>query len=724
MKNLRIRTSIALSLLLPILGLIVFSGSMVLDKRQTAAEMQGLEKLAKLAPVISNMVHELQVERGFASVFITSKGKRFKDELPAQFPATDNRAQALIEAFHNYDASIFNVEKSAEALAQEQAAQSEAEAAPAKDDGEEGPKLIPLAQNVSNPLVEQMNRAIVALHAIEETRGKTLKRRLIVLRMAKYYNDTIAELLAIVEQMGTLSSDARTTNAVIAYANFLQFKEFSGIERDLGSAAFSAKKFKFFIYKGFVEVIARQETILASFMDNAKPDQVRFMSETVTGPTIEEVDGMRVIATASSQNGFSVKEIDPVQWDEAITAKIVLLKTVEDRLAEDLVALVHGILVDAESAFSTLLAITLALLGVTLTFVIFVVRSITQPVSAMAGAMNLLANGELQTEIPAQGRSNEIGQMAKAVQMFKDNALRNKELEAKAEEEKRKAEEDKREMMMQTASDFEASVGAVVDSVAHAAHDMQESATSLSSTAEQTSQQAANVASASEEASSNVQTVASAAEELSSSISEISRQVAQSTQIAGAAVAEVDGANQKVQGLADAANKIGEVVALITDIADQTNLLALNATIEAARAGEAGKGFAVVASEVKNLANQTAKATEEISSQIGGIQGATQEAVAAIGSIGGTIAQMNEIASAIAAAVEEQGAATQEIARNVEQAASGTHQVSSNITMVNQAADQTGSSAQHMLTSANELSDQAKALRQEVDTFLINIRSG
>ena len=211
---------------------------------------------------------------------------------------------------------------------------------------------------------------------------------------------------------------------------------------------------------------------------------------------------------------------------------------------------------------------------------------------------------------------------------------------------------------------------------------------------------------------------------MSSSISEISRQVAQSTQIASTAVTEVDGANEKVQGLADAANKIGEVVALITDIADQTNLLALNATIEAARAGEAGKGFAVVASEVKNLANQTAKATEEISSQIGGIQAATDDAVTAIGSIGGTIAQMNEIASTIAAAVEEQGAATQEIARNVEQAAGGTNEVSSNIATVNSAADETGNSAQHMLEAAGDLSEQAKILRAEVDAFLTNIRSG
>jgi len=354
----------------------------------------------------------------------------------------------------------------------------------------------------------------------------------------------------------------------------------------------------------------------------------------------------------------------------------------------------------------------------------FFARSITKPISAMTGAMGVLAGGNLQIEIPAQDHSDEIGEMAAAVQVFKNNAIEVKRLETEQKANEERAIQEKREMMLKMADDFQNSVGGVVDSVSSAATEMQSSATSLSTTAEQTSKQSVTVAAASEEASTNVQTVASAAEELSSSISEISRQVSQSTQISATAVSEVEGANDKVKGLADAANKIGEVVALITDIADQTNLLALNATIEAARAGEAGKGFAVVASEVKNLANATAKATEDISSQIGDIQNATTEAVSAIGSIGGIINQMNEIASTIAAAVEEQGAATQEIARNVEQAAAGTGEVSSNITSVTQAAEETGSSASEMLSAASELSQQSELLRSEVDKFLNNIRTG
>ncbi|HEY9163229.1 MAG TPA: methyl-accepting chemotaxis protein [Magnetovibrio sp.] len=399
-------------------------------------------------------------------------------------------------------------------------------------------------------------------------------------------------------------------------------------------------------------------------------------------------------------------EFNGVTW--AVIAKLDM-----EEVDIPVIEMRNGMLLEAG-----IMALVIAAVG------IFFARSITNPISNMTTVMGVLANGDLTAVVPSTDRHDEIGEMAAAVEVFKANGIRNKEMEAEAEAQKIQTEKEKRQVMLKMADDFEASVGGVVNAVSSASTEMQSSAQALSATAEQTSQQSAAVAAASEEASTNVQTVASASEELSSSISEISRQVAQSTQIAGAAVAEVEGANEKVQGLADAAKKIGEVVALITDIADQTNLLALNATIEAARAGEAGKGFAVVASEVKNLANATAKATEEISAQIGGIQGATQDAVTAINSIGSTIAQMSEIASTIAAAVEEQGAATQEIARNVEQAAAGTNEVSSNITGVNQAAADTGHSAGELLSAATELSQQSEMLRSEVNTFLDNIRNG
>ncbi|MEG3617534.1 methyl-accepting chemotaxis protein [Magnetovibrio sp. PR-2] len=351
-----------------------------------------------------------------------------------------------------------------------------------------------------------------------------------------------------------------------------------------------------------------------------------------------------------------------------------------------------------------------------------IISSVTSALSGMTDAMGALAGGDKTTEIPSVGQQDEIGEMADAVQVFKENMIKAEQLAA--EQEAAQAQREKRaEAVENLTHEFDSDVGGVIESVAAAATEMDATATSMAGTAEETSSQATMVASASEQASANVQTVASASEELSSSISEISRQVAQSTQISSTAVQEVNDANDQVKGLAEASQKIGEVVALITDIADQTNLLALNATIEAARAGEAGKGFAVVASEVKNLANQTAKATEEISNQIGGIQGATQGAVHAIESIGGIINQMSEISSTIASAVEEQGAATQEIARNVEEAATGTSEVSSNIVSVTQAAQDTGQAAGTVQEAAQDLSSQTETLKGIVDKFLSDVRA-
>ena len=354
---------------------------------------------------------------------------------------------------------------------------------------------------------------------------------------------------------------------------------------------------------------------------------------------------------------------------------------------------------------------------------VLISRSITAPLNQIKAAMQTLAAGDTSVEVPADGRRDEIGEMAATVAVFKENAIAKSRLEAEQKEKDRRAEAEKRAAMENMAGRFEMSVGEVVERVSSAAAEMRSSSEAMSATAEETTRQASAVAAASEQASANVQTVASAAEELSSSISEIGRQVTKASQIASAAVTEAEQTNVKVQGLAAAANKIGEVVALITDIAEQTNLLALNATIEAARAGDAGKGFAVVASEVKNLANQTAKATDEIGAQIAGIQTATREAVAAIAEITKTISKINEVNSGVASAVEEQGAATQEIARNVEQAAAGTQEVSSNIGGVSAAANDTGAAAEQIQAAAGELSQQSEKLRAEVDRFLADVRA-
>jgi methyl-accepting chemotaxis protein len=363
--------------------------------------------------------------------------------------------------------------------------------------------------------------------------------------------------------------------------------------------------------------------------------------------------------------------------------------------------------------------IVIALIMLALAFVIG--RGISRPVKQLAGAMSRLTAGDKSVEVPVVG-TDEVAEMAGAFSVFKASMIKAEELAAKEMEAQRQRAERARQIELLT-DKFDMDVTVVLKAVSSATTEMQATASSMTSTAEETARQATAVANASEEASTNVATVSVATEELTASIQEISRQVQQSAAVAGRAVADADRTNVQVKGLADAAQKIGEVVGLINDIASQTNLLALNATIEAARAGEAGKGFAVVASEVKSLANQTAKATEEIGSQIGGIQQATGEAVSAIQSIAATIREINDIATAIASAVEEQGAATQEISRNVQQASAGTQEVSSNISGVSEAAAATGAAADQVNSAATELSRQSETLRGQVETFLGSIKA-
>ncbi len=352
----------------------------------------------------------------------------------------------------------------------------------------------------------------------------------------------------------------------------------------------------------------------------------------------------------------------------------------------------------------------------------FVVRlSVLRPLNEVVGGISALAKGDHSLNITVRS-NDEIGQVAKALQELQAMLIEAEKLrEQQAEEQEAKVR--RAQVIEDMIAEFDRSASSALESVGSAATEMQSTAESMSATAEQTNKQANAVAAAAEQATANVQTVASAAEEMSASIGEISRQVANSGQIAKRAVEEADRTNDTVQGLAGAAEKIGEVVNLIQDIAEQINLLALNATIEAARAGDAGKGFAVVASEVKSLANQTAKATEEINSQITGMQTVAGEAVEAIGSIGKTINEVDETAAAIASAVEEQTATTEEIARNVQEAAAGTQEVSSNITGVTEGAGETGKAATQVLEASTDLSRQSEDLRKVIDKVIADIRA-
>ncbi|MBL4789519.1 MAG: HAMP domain-containing protein [Kordiimonadaceae bacterium] len=441
--------------------------------------------------------------------------------------------------------------------------------------------------------------------------------------------------------------------------------------------------------------------------------------------------------------------LDWVKASEDAAVPVNGMSSLANQLANDLnTEAVNSAKVDMVVA-SILIALILAG-GAASLWVVF--TRVVGPVNALSSTMMVLADGNLEVDIPHADRNNEIGDMARSVQVFKENAVERRAMAKKQAEEdearmKRREEEstrqreeteerrkqdeekakqaraDRRTAMLEMADQFEANVMAVVEGVSGSAREMEGAATGLATTAEDTSQKSNVVASAAQLASTNAQMVASAAEELSASVREITGQTTQSSAAARDAVGRTENASADISELVDAAAKIGEVVKLINDIAEQTNLLALNATIEAARAGDAGRGFAVVASEVKSLANQTARATQEISEQVDGMQQATNTAVRAMDQIKDIIVEIEATSISIASAVEEQDASTQEIARNVSEVSNGTEEVTSNIHLVNEGATSTGKAATEVLTAAQLLTQQSDELRRQVEGFLENVRA-
>jgi methyl-accepting chemotaxis protein len=380
---------------------------------------------------------------------------------------------------------------------------------------------------------------------------------------------------------------------------------------------------------------------------------------------------------------------------------------------------------EAEIRQGRIILICLALVSLATALAIgwyYVGRGVVRPLVRLQNSMKSIAAGDLGAEI-ATGGSDEIADMAEALQVFKANMLESNRLRAERSETEKHARAQRKTEMQKLADEFEAAVGEIVQAVSSASTELEASATSLTRTAEETQQLSGRVEAVSEEASSNVRSVAAATDEMTASIAEISRQVQESNRIAGEAVSQAEATDARINELSKAALRIGDVVNLITTIAEQTNLLALNATIEAARAGDSGRGFAVVAQEVKALAAQTASATNEISSQIAGMQLATRDSVAAIKQIGVTISRISGIAATIATSVEQQGGATQEIARNVEQAAQGTSDVATNIVDVNKGARETGSASAKVLYSAQSLSGESNRLKLEVAKFLSTVRA-
>jgi methyl-accepting chemotaxis protein len=667
-------------LLFPTLGLLIVSSFVLVEKQQHANQLSQFEELVSLANNFSRLVHEIQKERGVSSVYLSSGGKQMVDALAQQRQTSDKRRRDLESYVARFDLAPYGSEFGAE-----------------------------------------VKQAMATIGELDGKRQQIDKLAVSPAESFAYFTGQISQSLGAVSRVVTISPDVSLSNAILAYVNLLDAKERMGRERAFGAIGLTVGKFSVEFYQRFIEITAEQGVYLNIFRNYAPKELKEFYAKTVAGKSVDEVARIRKLLFAGGLSG-DLQGVDGPTWFRLMTEKIDLVKAVEDRTAADVTALADRESARARNTGYTMTAIVVALLAIIIGLGVIIVRGIVGPISRMTAAMTRLASGDNAVEIVGTKGGDEIGAMARAVLIFKDNMIRaaelgNKEAEAIEWRQRRTA------VMEELTNRFSLDVSDVLKTVAMASAELHSTAGSMASTAEQGSRQAASAAVVTEQTSSNVQTVAASAEELSSSIGEISRQVVQSETIAQKAVAEATQANGTVRGLADAAQRIGEVVKLIQDIASQTNLLALNATIEAARAGEAGKGFAVVATEVKGLANQTAKATEDIAGQITAIQSASDEAVRVIEGIGGTIGTMSEITTSIASAVEQQGSATQEIARNVQQAANGTQQVTDNLAGVSRAVADTGAAARQVLTSSEKLSRQSDALRVQVETFLSGIRA-
>jgi methyl-accepting chemotaxis protein len=680
MRNLSIRTRVLLVAVIPLLGFLAAAAVIVLEKRSTVREMGALGQLASVTADISAVIHDMQRERGASAVFLGSKGQQLIKELPEQRKRTDAVRAALAERLADFD-----------------------------------------ADRVGVTFAHLLDEARAAVAKLDELRNQVDALAIPAAESSAYFTSTIRKLLDVAGEGARGVTSPAVAHALATHISIMEAKERAGQERANGAPGFAAGRFEAAQFKRFFTAVTEEALYFRSFGTLASEEQRAFLEQTVAGDAAAEVERMRGVALAAGA-GADLNDKDGAHWYTVTTARIDLLKKVEDRIASDLLATSAQVQGLAQRNFLIGLGLCAVVIVLSSLLGLAIIRSISRPIQAMTGAMAKLAAGDKTVTVEGGDRKDEIGAMAKAVQVFKEGMLKAEALETEQAKERAVREARARKIESLTVA-FDSGIGAIVGTLSSSAHEMQSTAASMTSTAEETARQTTVVAAASEQASTNVQTVATASEELFSSISEISRQVAASSDIAGKAVSEAERTDALVKGLAEAAQKIGAVTSLINEIASQTNLLALNATIEAARAGEAGKGFAVVASEVKSLANQTAKATEEIGAQIAAMQSATGETVSAIGSIGATIGQINEIATTIAAAVEEQGAATQEIARNVQQAAKGTQEVSGNIAGVTHAAGETGAAASQVLGAAGAMSRQAEMLRSQVDQFLSAVRA-
>ncbi|MBF0267411.1 MAG: bacteriohemerythrin [Alphaproteobacteria bacterium] len=664
--------------LLPTLALLIYAGVAVEEKRTTAAEMEKLGVLTGFSQSASALIHELQKERGSTSLFMGSKGTKFKDQVDAIRKDSDGRLAPFKTSLQRIMADM--------------------------------------------PEYGDMGKAaLTGLDGLAGVRAKADALDVPIPEMQGFYTRNIGQLIGMIDAMALKTSDSAVARLIGAYSGWIKMKEQAGLERAMISGGFAAGKFAPEAYRRVVGNFGQQSAYENVFNAFATSELKELAKKTVAGEAVDEVTRLRKIAHDSIETG-DTGGVEAPKWFAASTARIDMMKKVEDEIANRLGTLARETMEAANANFVFLIVVSLVLLSLIGLFAFAIVASITPPLISLTGTMQMMAQGDLGVDVYGQFRKDEIGDMARSLQHFKESLIRASVVSSENWVENT-AQIEKLAHKQRMIETFEVKVSQFLEQMAAGADGLSSTAVRMSENAHNTASESEVVSAASHQASERVEAAAAAAEELRASIAEIGRQVDGAARATRDASQQAKATDAKVESLLTAAQRIGEVVHLINDIASQTNLLALNATIEAARAGEAGKGFAVVAGEVKSLANQTAKATEEIGGQIKAMQLATDETVAALRQISNSISEIDQVSASVAAAIEEQSSATEEISRNVHDTAMAAAEVSNSIGRVSAAAAETGQASELVRSESEQMSRQASNIRTEVKTFLAEVKA-
>ncbi|PLX38463.1 MAG: nitrate sensor protein [Hyphomicrobiales bacterium] len=680
-----VRAQIIALALVPLIGLLGFSGFTLHERYDAYRQLTVMEPLTDIAGGIESVIHELQKERG-TSVGLISSG----------YSAENGKRLASIRTLS--DDAIAALDTAFTAFAAEQTI-----------------------------LSAEFTDARVRLGAIGQIRGDIDAKRQgtpaeAVANTVKRYTATIEVLARLIGRIIESSPSEAATVELMPFFELVQAKEAGGLERATGAALLNTTAtgdLPFPIYLKYLGKLGEEEAFLLQFRRLASPQQSQMLADTVTGPAVDKVKAWREVLR-NLPRAQAPAELTGDLWFATATERLDLIKATSDSLLDRALTATRAEATGERNEILVLAAVTTLTLLLTIIVIVKEVRSLTGRLRAITKSLASIADGRLETTLPMLERGDELGDLARAGQVFLNNAKRRNELEMHALTE-RDRERQRQSRLESIIAGFRSHVSEVLARVGSDSEKMTQSAKRLDSAATLATGQAAGARDAASNSSNNVQSVAAAAEEMTASIHEIAIQSNRASDIVEEATRIAETTNADVSGLVEAATNIGRVVDMIRDIAEQTNLLALNATIEAARAGDAGRGFAVVASEVKTLSSQTAKATEEIATQIDGVQALTQTAVTSIQRIAASIDRVNEVTVAIASAVEEQNTATTEITQSITYASDDTIRVADNVQQVTDSIAETNHEADLVHSVADELLTVVEKLSTTVEHFLDDV---